>query len=108
MIRSVNSLVLEEVQMTPRLGLRVVNRATLAAALSACEPAPARKIHVQIEPTILDRKLRSRHHPRRLQPKGQLEKIGVSHLLPIQLDPNRSLPEPTQKSVLPTLFREEP
>src|SRR5664280_2966992 len=65
--------------MPPRLVLRVVNRATLAAALGAGEPAPARKIQVQIEPAVLDRKLDARHRPRRLQPKGQLEKIGVSH-----------------------------
>src|SRR5208337_4403061 len=83
--------VLEEVQMPPRLVLRVVNRATLAAALRAGEPAPTRKIHVQIEPTILDRKLAARHHPRRPQPKGQLEKIGVSHPLTIDSIPtNRS------------------
>src|SRR5208337_4616086 len=69
--------------MPPRLVLRVVNPATLAPALRARKPAPTRKIHVQIKPPILDRKLAARHHPRRLQPKGQLEKIGVSHPLTI-------------------------
>jgi hypothetical protein len=67
---------LEEVQMPPPLVLCVVNRATPASALGAGGPAPARKIHMQIEPTILDRKLAARHRPRRMQPKGQLEKIG--------------------------------
>ncbi len=79
--------VLEEIQMPPRLVLRVVNRAALASAIRAGEPAPARKIHVQIEPTILDRKLAARHRPRRLQPKGQLEKIGVSHPLRLNASP---------------------
>src|SRR5271166_4149215 len=90
---------LEEVQMPPRLVLRVVNRTTLASALRAGEPAPTRKIHVQIEPTILDRKLAARHHPRRLQPKGQLEKIGVSHPLTIDSIPaDRSPGKPKNPS----------
>ena len=70
---------LEEVQMPPRLVLRVVDRAALASAFRAGEPAPARKIHVQIELAILDRKLAARHLPRRRQTQGQLKKIGVSH-----------------------------
>ncbi len=69
----------------------VQHRAALTSARGAGEPAPARKI--QIEPTILDRKLATRHPPRRLQPKGQLEKIGVSHPPHNKLDPNRSLPK---------------
>src|SRR5271165_4275504 len=90
---------LEEVQMPPRLVLRVVNRTTLASALSAGEPAPTRKIHVQIELTIPDRKLAARHHPRRLQPKGQLEKIGVSHPLAIHSIPtDRSPSQPKNPS----------
>ena len=89
---------LEEVQMPPRFILRVVNRATLASALGAGEPAPARKVHIQIEPTILDRKLATRHRPRRLQPKGQLEKIGVSHPLTINSIPtDRSPSEPKKR-----------
>src|SRR5208283_4107147 len=100
--------VLEEVQMPPRLVLRVVNRATLAAALRTPKPAPTRKIHVQIEPAILDRKLAARHHPRRLQPKGQLEKIGVSHPPTIDSIPTDRSPSQPKKSVLPTLFSEEP
>ena len=55
---------LEEVRMPPRFILRVVNRATLASALGAGEPAPAWKVHIQIEPTILDRKLATRHRRR--------------------------------------------
>ncbi len=86
--------VLEEVQMPPGLLLRVVNRATLAAALGAGEPAPARKIHVQIELTIRDRKRAPRHRPRRLQPKGQLEKIGVSH--PLTINPIKTHRSPSQ------------
>ena len=98
---------LEEVQMPPRLILRVVNCTTLASALSAGEPAPTRKIHVQIELTIPNRKLAARHHPRRLQPKGQLEKIGVSHPPTINSIPtDRSPSQP--KTVLPTQFSEEP
>src|SRR5208282_4928088 len=90
--------VLEEVEMPPRLVLRVVNPATLAPALRARKPAPTRKIHVQIKPAILDRKLAARHHPRRLQPKGQLEKIGVSHPLTIDSIPtNRSQCKPKKQ-----------
>ena len=74
------------------------NRATLTSALGAGEPAPARKVHIQIEPTILDRKLATRHRPRRLQPKGQLEKIGVSHPLTINSIPtDRSPSEPKKR-----------
>ncbi len=94
---------LEEVQMPPRLVLRVVNRTTLASALSAGEPAPAWKIHVQIEPTILDRKLATRHHPRRLQPKGQLEKIGVSHPLRLNSTPPQRSPTRPQIPTYPLL-----
>ncbi len=94
---------LEEVQMPPRLVLRVVNRTTLASALSAGEPAPAWKIHVQIEPTILDRKLATRHHPRRLQPKGQLEKIGVSHPLRLNAIPPQRSPTRPQIPTYPLL-----
>src|SRR5208283_4787536 len=72
------------------------------------KPAPTRKIHVQIEPAILDRKLAARHHPRRLQPKGQLEKIGVSHPPTIDSIPTDRSPSQPKKSVLPTLFSEEP
>src|SRR5271165_2037046 len=88
---------LEEVQMPPRLVLRVVNRATLASALSAGEPVPTRKIHVQIELTILERKLAARHYPRRRQPKSQLEKIGVSHPLTIDSIPTDRPPSPNPK-----------
>src|SRR5208337_1895984 len=94
---------LEEVQMPPRLVLRVVNCTTLASALSAGEPAPTRKIHVQIEPTILDRKLATRHRPRRLQPKGQLEKIGVSHPLTINSIPTDRSPSEPRKRPYPLL-----
>src|SRR5208283_2763779 len=93
--------VLEEVQMPPRLVLRVVNRATLAAALRAHKPAPTPKIYVQIEPTILDRKLAARHHPRRLQPKRQLEKIGVSHPLTIDSIPTNRSPRKPKKQPYP-------
>ena len=92
---------LEEVQMPPRFILRVVNRATLASALGAGEPAPARKVHIQIEPTILDRKLATRHRPRRLQPKGQLEKIGVSHPLTINSIPTDHSPSEPKKRPYP-------
>ena len=92
---------LEEVQMPPGLLLRIVNRATLVAALGAGEPAPARKIHVQIELTILDRKLAPRHHPRQLQPKGQLEKIGVSHPLMINSIPTDRPPSQTKNPPYP-------
>ena len=92
---------LEEVQMPPRLVLRVVNRATLASALGAGEPAPARKIHMQIEPPVLDRKLATRHRPRRLQPKGQLEKIGVSHPLTINSIPTDRSPSQPKKRPYP-------
>ena len=79
----------------PRFILRVVNRVALASALGAGEPTPARKVHIQIEPTIPDRKLATRHRPRRLQPEGQLEKIGVSHPLTINSIPtDRSPTEP--------------
>jgi len=40
--------VLEEIEMPPSVVAGVVNRATFAPALSAGEPAAARKIHVQI------------------------------------------------------------
>src|SRR5208283_4121154 len=96
---------LEEVQMPPRLVLRVVNRTTLASALRAGEPAPTRKIHVQIEPTILDRKLGSRHHPRRLQPKGQLEKIGVSHRPTINSIPTNRSPSQPKTSLTHSIER---
>src|SRR5208337_4652457 len=99
---------LEEIQMPPRFILRVVNRATLAPALGAGEPAPARKIHIQIEPTILDRKFATRHRPRRLQPKGQLEKIGVSHPLTVNSIPTDRSPSQPRKTALPTPFSEEP
>ncbi len=92
---------LEEIQMPPRFILRVVNRATLAPALGAGEPAPARKIHIQIEPTILDRKFATRHRPRRLQPKGQLEKIGVSHPLTINSIPTDRSPSQPRKRPYP-------
>jgi hypothetical protein len=74
---------LKEIQMPPRLRFRVVDPAALAPAFRADEPAPGRKIHVQIEPTLLDRKLSSHHLPRRRQTQSQLEKIGVSHPFPI-------------------------
>src|SRR5208282_6918476 len=89
------------VQMPPRFILRVVNRATLASALGAGEPAPARKIHIQIEPTIRDRKLAPRHRPRRQQPKGQLEKIGVSHPLTIDSIPTDRSPRKPKKQPYP-------
>ena len=74
---------LKEVEMPPCLLLRVVDPATCASAFSAGEPATGRKIHVQIETTVFDRKLGSHHLPRRRQTQGQLEKIGVSHPFPI-------------------------
>src|SRR5208337_3742784 len=97
--RACNSV--QEIQMPPRFILRVVNRATLAPALGAGEPAPARKIHIQIEPTILDRKFATRHRPRRLQPKGQLEKIGVSHPLTINSIPTDRSPSQPRKRPYP-------
>src|SRR5208283_4235846 len=70
---------LEEIQMPPGLVFRVVDRAAVAPALRAGEPAPTRKIHVQIKPTFLDRKRAARHRPGRRKTKSQLEKIDVSH-----------------------------
>ena len=70
---------LEEIQMPPSLVFRVMDRAAPAPALRAGEPAPPRKIHVQIEPTVHRVERAARHHPRRRKTKGQLEKIGVLH-----------------------------
>src|SRR5208282_5857527 len=67
----------------------------------ARKPAPTPKIYVQIEPTILDRKLAARHHPRRLQPKRQLEKIGVSHPLTIDSIPTNRSPRKPKKQPYP-------
>src|SRR5208337_4349842 len=87
--------------MPPRFILCVVNRATLASALGAGEPAPARKVHIQIEPTILDRKLAARHRPRQRKTKGQLEKIGVSHPLTINSIPTDRSPCQPKKQPYP-------
>jgi hypothetical protein len=46
--------VLEEVEMPPRLLLGVVDPVACAFAFGAHEPVPGRKIHEQIEPTLLD------------------------------------------------------
>ena len=99
---------LEEIQMPPSLVFRVMNRAAIAPALRAGEPAPPRKIHVQIEPTVRRVERAARHHPRRRKTKGQLKKIGILHPLTINsIPPERSL-NPAPNSDLPTPFSEEP
>ena len=98
---------LEEIQMPPRIVLRVVNRAAFPPAIRAGEPAPARKIHIQIESTVLDVELAARHRPRRRKPKGQLKKIGVSHPQAINSIPT-AIANPPQNPTLPTQFSEEP
>ena len=77
--------VLEEIQMPPSLVFRVVDRAAVTPALRAGEPAPPRKVDVQIEPALLDSERAARHRPRRRKTKGQLKKIDVSH--PPTMDP---------------------
>ena len=67
--------------MPPSLVFRVMNRAAIAPALRAGEPAPPRKIHVQIEPTVRRVERAARYHPRRRKTKGQLKKIGILHPL---------------------------
>ena len=61
---------LEEIEMPPGLVIRIVNRAAFAPALRASESAAARKIHVQIEPTILRVEFAARHRPRRRKTQG--------------------------------------
>jgi hypothetical protein len=70
---------LEEIQMPPGLVFRVVDRAALAPTLRTGEPAPPRKIYVQIKPAVRRIEHATRHQPWRRKTKGQLEKIGVSH-----------------------------
>jgi hypothetical protein len=84
---------LEEIQMPPRIVLRVVNRASVTPASRSSEPAPAWKIHVQIKPTVLRVELAARHRPRRRKPKRQLKKIGVSH-------PSKIVPIPISRATL--------
>ena len=100
---------LKEIQMPPRLVLRVVDRASFAPASRTGEPAPAREIHVQIEPTILrvENSLRITVQGDE-RPKGQLEKIGVSHPATIIPIPTLRSPITPPKSKLPTPFSEEP
>ena len=88
---------LEEIQMPPSLVFRVMDRAAPAPALRAGEPAPPRKIHVQIEPTVHRVERAARHHPRRRKTKGQLEKIGVLH--PLRLNPIPPERSPTRPQI---------
>ena len=89
---------LEEIQMPPSLVFRVMNRAAIAPALRAGEPAPPQKIHVQIEPTVRRVERAARYHPRRRKTKSQLKKIGILHPLTINSIPtDRSSSQPKER-----------
>ncbi len=71
---------LEKVQMTPCLFNGVVRLEAHLAAFGAREHAPARKTKSDIETLLARIEFARNHLPRRGQTKGQLEKIGISHM----------------------------
>src|SRR5690625_1578019 len=73
------SLVLEEVEVTPRLLRGVVRGALLLPALRAGEPSAPAEVEVEVEPLDLRIELGTLHEPRALEPKSHLEEIHVPH-----------------------------
>jgi len=72
-------LVLEKVQMPPRLLLGVVDWAALPAALRTREPRPLRKIDPQIQPPLLGVELHVHDLPRLLKPKRSRKQLRIVH-----------------------------
>ena len=70
---------LEEVQMSPSLILRVVRRAVGPAALRTLKLASSGEIDEYVQPLLLGIKRAALNQPRRKKPKRQLKKICVLH-----------------------------
>jgi hypothetical protein len=73
-------LVLEEVQVTPRLLGGVVGRAVPSAAPGALEPPAPLEVHMEVEPPLLGAELHLPHHPGALQPERLLKQVDVPHV----------------------------
>jgi hypothetical protein len=69
--------VFEEVQMTPRLGLGVMDRAAVLGALRAREPRALGKVDAQLKTALLERAVG--HAPRGVKPERLLEEVDISH-----------------------------
>ena len=72
-------LMLEEVEMPPRLHRRVVHGAVSLGAMRTWETAASGEVDLDIEATRLGVEGAGFDHPRRDQPKSQLHQIGVAH-----------------------------
>ena len=72
-------LMLEEVEMTPRLPGRVMGRASHLPTRGAAEPASLPEIQVEVEALRFGIEPRPIHEPRRLKSQRHLEQIHVPH-----------------------------
>src|SRR5690606_3696901 len=74
-------LVLEEVQVSPRLLARVVRLAALRTTLRAGERTARLEIDIQIQLPRRRIELRARNAPRPGKVQGLLKQVGVTHVL---------------------------
>jgi len=72
-------LVLEEIEVAPRLLHRVMHRAVGLAALGAGKAAAGLEVDLDVEPLLVGVEFGVRHHPRRHQAESELEQIDIAH-----------------------------
>src|SRR5664279_5622189 len=111
-------LVLEEIQVPPRLVLRVVHRAgtLIAARHRTPETRAPREVQVQIQPALRHVEIRTDHPPPSPNPKAALNRSRVSDIRPIpqhpateRHDPSLPIPRtPGRDTAKPTRSGEEP
>lgn len=99
-------LVLEEVQVAPRLGLGVLDLAALRGALRARERGAPLEVQAQLEASLIAIKGALNDAPWRHEPERLLEEIDIAHRR-ILADPDPP-PRYGSPTVLPTRFSEEP
>ena len=73
-------LVLEEVEVPPRLHGGVVHGTVGLGAVRAREAAALREIDLDIETTSLDIEIGRLDHPRRHKAESELQQVGVAHI----------------------------
>jgi hypothetical protein len=97
--RDQEGLVLEEVQVTPRLLRRVVDLATGGVALRASEARAPLEIDAQLKAPLTGIEGRPHHPPRLAQPQRRLKQLDISHRPRLRTP----APKPTRNSEGPKI-----
>ena len=84
-------LMLEEVQVAPSALAGVMDLAAGNIAFGASEPGAPLEIDAPLKPTLTGIEGGLDHPPRRRQPQGGLEKLGISHRATVR-DAQNQLP----------------